>query len=245
MLLLGVASGLGAFGMAIMVPTMAELGRVFDTNLAAVQFVVTAYGLGLAVAQPVMGVLSDRFGRRPIILWGLTVFVAASWLCSFATSLEGLIFGRFFQAVGVSVGTVVSRALIRDVCDTEQTARGMSVISASLGIAPVIAPIAGGYLSANFGWETGFLLTAVTGAMTLVWVYFRLPETRAFGGNTTSDGNTRKKITTLLGSASFLGYTLAYGFISSAFFGFLVVGASIFEHYLGIDQETFGLIWGH
>lgn len=244
MLLLGVASGLSAFGMAIVIPTLAELGRVFDADLAAVQFVVSAYALGLALAQPVLGILSDRFGRRPIMLWGLGVFVVASWLCSFTTSLEGLVLGRFFQALGISVGTVTSRALVRDVCNTQQTARAMTVISASLGIAPVIAPMVGGYLSAGFGWEMNFILTAATGVVTLVWVYLRLPETRVSQPGPTTDGNTRQKIATLLGAASFLGYTLSYGFMSSAFFVFLVVGASVFEQYLNIDQETFGLIWG-
>ena len=247
LLLLGVASGLSAFGMAIIIPNLAMFGRVFEADLAQVQFLVSAYALGLAVAQPVQGVLSDRFGRRPVMLFGLLVFAAASIACALATTLDWLILGRFGQALGISVGTVVSRALVRDVCDTEQTARALSVIAAALGIAPVIAPIAGGYLGAGLGWQAVFLLSSLIGIMTMLWVYLRLPETRdqrlAHAGHETDDG-TLDRVLTLLRSGCFIGYTLAYGFVSSAFFVFLVVGANVFERELGIEQKEFGLIWG-
>jgi DHA1 family bicyclomycin/chloramphenicol resistance-like MFS transporter len=233
--------------MAIIIPNLAMFGRVFEADLAQVQFLVSAYALGLALAQPIQGVLSDRFGRRPIMLAGLLVFVVASLGCAVATTLDGLIIWRFAQALGISVGTVISRALIRDVCDTEQTARALSIIAASLGIAPVIAPIAGGYLGASLGWQAIFVLSSVAGVITMVWVYMRLPETRdprtALSKHAT-DGGTFDKVMTLLRSGCFIGYTLAYGFVTSAFFVFLVVGANVFERELGIEQQEFGLIWG-
>ena len=233
--------------MAIIIPNLAMFGRVFAADLAQVQFLVSAYALGLALAQPIQGVLSDRFGRRPIMLAGLLVFVASSLGCAVATTLDGLILGRFLQALGISVGTVISRALVRDVCDTEQTARALSIIAASLGIAPVIAPIAGGYLGAGLGWQAVFILSSVAGVITMIWVYLRLPETRDAGTIRAANGiedSTYRKVITLLRSGCFIGYTLAYGFVSSAFFVFLVVGANVFEQELGIEQQEFGLIWG-
>lgn len=231
--------------MAILVPNLDLIGRVYDATPAVTQFLVTAYTLGLALAQPVNGVLTDRFGRRPVLLAGVAFFVAASLFCAFAQSLGALIAGRFAQALGISVGTVVSRAVVRDLCDAEGTARALSVIAAALGIAPVIAPVLGGLLGAELGWRWSFVATAIMGASVLIAIALRLPETLAPGARKPATMNSyRRDFSILLRSRSFVGFTLVYGFVSSAFFVFLAVGATIFAGELGIGQREFGLIWG-
>lgn len=112
--LLGAASGLSAFGMASVVPILPSLERALGSDYASLQFVVSAYLLGLGLFQPVQGVLCDRFGRRPVLLCGFAVFAVASLLASLAPSLALLVPARFLQAMGVSVATVVSRAIVRD-----------------------------------------------------------------------------------------------------------------------------------
>jgi DHA1 family bicyclomycin/chloramphenicol resistance-like MFS transporter len=242
---LGVASGLSAFGMAIVVPNLNLFGALFDAPPARIQFLVSAYTLGLALAQPLQGTLSDRFGRRPVMLTGLGMFVVASCLCMFANTLWTLVLGRFLQALGASVATIISRAVIRDLWDNEGTARALTFIAVALGVAPVIAPIVGGYATAQLGWQSIFGITAVTGLLVWLSIAFLLPETRpqqvAGGG---SWGQSLRDFRQLMGSGVFWGYTLIYGFNSSTFFCMVTVGAAIFENELGLDQQAFGLIWG-
>lgn len=245
LVLLGSASGISAFGMAVLVPNLDLIGRVYGATPAITQFLVTAYTFGLALAQPVQGLLADRFGRRPVLLGGIAVFVGASLFCAYAQNLGSLIGGRFMQALGISVGTVVSRAVVRDLCDAEGTARALSVIAAALGIAPVVAPVIGGILGAELGWRWIFVATALIGAVVLAAVALRLPETLPKSARTNFGlGTSRQDFAALLHSRSFVGFTLIYGFVSSAFFVFLSVGATIFAGELGIGQRNFGLIWG-
>ncbi|MDJ0709219.1 MAG: multidrug effflux MFS transporter [Woeseiaceae bacterium] len=243
-MMLGVASGLSVFGMAIIVPSMHAIALEYDASLATVQFVVSAYLFGLAVAQPASGILCDRFGRRPVMLGGFAVFTVASLLCAAAPSLPLLIFGRFMQAVGVSVGTVTSRAILRDTRDGDQMAEAMSYIAAAMGVAPVLAPIVGGFVDSLVGFRITFYVTAAMGIIVYVAMHMRLGETlsrehvppgfRALGRN----------YGVLLRSPQFLGYTLIYGFKQGAFFAFLAVGAPFFLVAYGIDSQVFGILWG-
>ena len=142
--LLGVASGLSAFGMASVVPTLPTLSRALGADFGSLQFVVSAYLLGLGLFQPIQGLLCDRFGRRPVMLMGFSLFAAASLLASVASGLASLVLARFLQAMGVSVATVVSRAIVRDTFEPGPAAIALSFITAVMGVAPVIAPVIGG-----------------------------------------------------------------------------------------------------
>ncbi len=238
------ASGLSPFGMAVIVPAVHTLSIKFDADYSAVQFVVSAYLFGLAVAQPVMGYFCDRFGRRPVMLGGFAVFVLASLLCAFADTLNQLILLRFFQAVGVSVGTVCSRAIVRDTRQQESGAQAMSYITAAMGIAPVLAPVLGGALIVFGGQRAIFLVTAAIGAVVLVGMLFSLRETRSDDTLRPRWRDWLRSYGELFSSTGFMGYTLMYGFVQGSFFSFLAVGATVFATQFGLQAESFGLLWG-
>ena len=141
LLLLSVASALSPFGMVVLVPTLNEFARLYGVDYAATQFLISSYLFGLAAAQPFSGILCDRLGRRPVLLLGFAFFTLASLACAVVASLPALVALRFLQAVGVSVGTVASRAIVRDTHDEQGTARAMAYIAAAMGVAPVIAPL--------------------------------------------------------------------------------------------------------
>jgi DHA1 family bicyclomycin/chloramphenicol resistance-like MFS transporter len=206
--------------------------------------VISAYLLGLAAAQPVSGYLCDRFGRRPVMLSGFTLFVAASIACAVTTSLNQLILLRFLQAVGVSVGTVASRAIVRDTRDVNQAAEAISYIVAAMGVAPIIAPMIGGWLSAVAGHQGIFLMTAVIGAFVLVGMHNKLPETLDTDREPPKWRDWLDNYKYLLRSGPFLGYTLIFGFIQGSFFAFRAVGASLFASSFDMQAKTFGLVWG-
>ncbi len=244
LLLLGIASGLSPFGMAVIVPAMNSIAETYDASLASVQFVISAYLFGLATAQPIMGHLCDRFGRRRVMVSGFGIFVVASIACAFTPTLEFLIAARFLQAVGTSAGTVASRAILRDTCSGDEMATAMSYIAAAMGAAPVVAPIMGGFLDAYVSTASIYLGTALIGAGVLTAVMLRLPETLAHDAPRPDASRLMHNYSVLLRSRPFLGYTFLYGFIQGSFFCFLAVGAAYFLDAYAMDSQTFGIVWG-
>lgn len=242
--LLSVASSLSPFGMIVVVPTLASLAAQYGVGQGQAQFLIATYLFGLGVGQPLAGSLSDRHGRRPVILAGFVLFTLASLACWLVTDFTTLLGCRLLQALGVSVGTVGSRAIVRDTHDALGAVRALAWIGAAMGVAPVVGPLAGGFMSAVAGPQSVFLASAllglgVTGAMVL-----RLTETRQAP---VADAVARSWLASyceLLGSRVFLGYTLMYAFMQGCFFAFLAVAAAVFAEHLGLDEARFGAIWG-
>jgi DHA1 family bicyclomycin/chloramphenicol resistance-like MFS transporter len=244
LLLLALASSLSPFGMAVVLPAVAAISTRFGVDYSAAQFVLSAYLAGLGIMQPFSGILCDRFGRRPVLLGGASLFLVASVGCALAPSLPLLVACRFLQAIGVSVGTVASRAMIRDTHDTLEMPRAMARLAAAMGVAPVVAPVVGGTLGALAGPPGIFGATAVLGLVVLVWVARELKETRPALLRGEVPTGALSAYGELLKSRVFVSHTLLYGFMQGAFFAFLAVGSAVFERDLGIDQQGFGLIWG-
>jgi DHA1 family bicyclomycin/chloramphenicol resistance-like MFS transporter len=243
-LLLGIASSLSVFGMTIILPAISSIGERFGEPFSSVQFVVSAYLFGLAFAQPVSGFLCDRIGRRRVMLAGFAVFIVASLLCIVAPSLNLLIMGRFMQAVGASVGTVATRAILRDTRSGEQMAEAMSYVAIAMGIAPIIGPIFGGLLDSYFGYQSMFIVTALMGVAVLVGMFVNLEETLPRDIVAPRVNEWLGNYWLLLRSPQFVGFTLIYGFVQGAFFCFLAVGAPYFEARFGMDSKTYGFVWG-
>ena len=242
-LLLGLASSLSVFGMAIVMPSVNSIAMAFDATIASAQFVISAYLFGLAIAQPASGVLCDRFGRRPVMLGGFALFTAASLLCAAADSLLLLILARFLQAVGVSVGTVTSRAILRDTRDGDRLAQAMSYIAAAMGLAPVVAPAIGGFIDSMMGYRVIFIVTAGLGCAVLFSMRRHLGETLSREHVPPNWLTLRSSYRLLLTSPQFLGFTLIYGFKQGTLFCFLAIGAAYFDSAYGMDAKTFGALW--
>ena len=244
-LLLGVASGISPFGMAIAIPTLESFAQLYQAPYSTVQFIISAYLLGLASSMPLVGFLSDKIGRRPVLISGLILFVIASIFCSTTDSLNSLIFWRVIQGIGASVGSVMARAMIRDVSNASETARSLSRVTAIMGISPMIAPVIGGIGYQIFGNPNGiFIITAAIGILVLAAILLLLPETRnAALVESTSKEPWSDKYRYLLGSKVFVGSSLIYAFTTGAFFAILAVASTVFYNDLGIDSAGFGFIW--
>ena len=244
-LLLGVASGISPFGMAIAIPTLESFSQLYQAPYSTVQFIISAYLLGLASSMPLVGFLSDKIGRRPVLLSGLVLFVIASIFCSTTDSLNSLIFWRVIQGIGASVGSVMSRAMIRDVSNASETARSLSRVTAIMGISPMIAPVIGAIGYQIFGNPNGiFIITEAIGILVLTAILLLLPETRnAALLESTSKEPWSDKYRYLLGSKVFVGSSLIYAFTTGAFFAILAVASTVFYNDLGIDSTGFGFIW--
>src|SRR5262245_37346873 len=134
-------TGFGPMSTDVYLPSLPALVTAFDTDVATVQLTLSVFLVGFAVAQLVYGPVSDRFGRRPAILAGVTIFTAASIACALATSIEMLILFRFLQALGACCGPVLGRAVVRDLYGPERSARILAYMSLSMDLAPALRPI--------------------------------------------------------------------------------------------------------
>ncbi len=242
--LLSLASSLSPFGMIVVVPTLAAVADRYGVGQGRAQFLIAAYLFGLGVGQPVVGALSDRYGRRPVILAGFGLFTAASIACALATGFTALLLCRLLQALGVSVGTVGSRAIVRDTHDALGTVRALGFIGAAMGIAPVLGPLIGGALSTWAGPQSVFFVSAGLGLLVTVAMALRLAETRPVTGLLEERQHWLTSYRDLLGSRVFVGYTLMYSFLQGCFFAFLAVAAVVFADHLDVNEATFGAIWG-
>lgn len=148
--------------------TLPGMAADFDVAASAVQHTLSLFVIGFGTAQLISGPLSDRFGRRPVMLGGLTLYLASSLACAFAPGLSWLIAARFAQAIGCCTGVVVARAVIRDAYTPAEGARVLARASSLLSLAPILGPILGGYLQIAFGWRSAFLALAAAGAA--VWI---------------------------------------------------------------------------
>jgi len=243
-LLLGLASGMSPFGMALVVPTLELFAQQFNAPYSSIQFIISAYLFGLATAQPIVGFLSDKIGRRPIMISGIILFIGASFVCLNAQDLSTLIIARFMQGIGGSVGTVMSRAMIRDTTNTD-SAKPLSRVIAIMGMAPMIAPVVGAFALEFFGNPNDiFIVTLIIGIVILLPVLFFLPETLDVKlARTGSELPWYKKYQLLLSSRIFVGSTFVYGFTTGSFFALLAIASTVFYKDLGIDVRGFGLIW--
>src|SRR5712671_4481036 len=152
----------------MLVPALPVLAAVFEAPPGAVQLVLTLFLAGIAAGLLVYGPLSDRFGRRPVLLAGLALFLAGTVLCGFARSLPMLITGRTFEALGGCAGMVLGRAIVRDIYDRERSASALATIMMVMSLAPSLAPAIGAYLAQWGGWRADFVLLGMIGAAVMI-----------------------------------------------------------------------------
>ena len=224
----------------ILAPALPGLIVSLGADAGTVQLTLSLYLLGMAVSQLVLGPLSDRFGRRPVMLVGLVLTVVASFAALAATSITGLIVARVAQAFGATCGLVIGRAVVRDLYDRERSAAMIGWVTMAMVVAPMIAPLIGGALDTAYGWHAIFLLLGALAAAVLAWTALALPETRAVA---TSEGIVRFLSDTrvLLTSRAFLGYALVAMCNSAMFFTFIGGAPHVVVTILHRSSAEYGL----
>ena len=235
------ASAIGPLALNIFIPSMPGLQTAFATDYATVQLTLTLYLAATAVAQLFLGSWSDRFGRRPVLLLGLILFLIGSVIAALAISIKMLIISRIIQAVGGCAGLVLGRAIIRDLYDQDTAASRIAYVTMAMVIAPMLAPTLGGFLDVWFGWRASFVVLALFGALVLVLTIYLLPETHHERQPLPGIGAMFKGFAVLLRAPLFCGYALNMSFAAAMFFSFLAGAPYIMVELLGRSPAEYGL----
>ena len=168
----------GTLAMHIFVPALPEAARDLGASIGGMQMTVSVYILGLAVGQLAYGPLSDRFGRRPVLMAGLVLYALAGLAAAFAPDVHSLIVARLLQALGGCAGLVIGRAIVRDTALPQEAARRLAMMNLMVAIGPGAAPIVGGVLASSLGWRSIFFALALLGIVNLLFSWRLLPKAR-------------------------------------------------------------------
>ncbi len=170
-------STLSPLAMNIYLPSMTGMMDVFSASAGEIQLTMASYFIALAVGQVILGPISDQYGRRPVILLGMGLFVIGSALCLLAPTVEALIAARVVQAVGGGAGLVLARAIVRDVYGRDRAASMIGYVTMGMAVAPTVGPAIGGLLDERFGWQGGFAVMLLFGVFVSIAAWMYLPET--------------------------------------------------------------------
>lgn len=231
-------TAVASMNMNVFLPSLPGMAEYFDAPYPVLQLSVSAYLLGSALLQVIAGPLSDKFGRRPIILWGFGIFIVATIGCALAPTVEVFLGFRMMQAA-VVVGMAISRASIRDTLPPAKAASLIGYVTMGMAIAPMFAPMFGGFLDELFGWQATFVFLALLGVATFVLTWFDLGETAAKTDN--SVFQQFKEYPSLLKTRRFWAYSMTLAFATGSYFAFLGGGPFVGSVIYGLSPTALGL----
>jgi DHA1 family bicyclomycin/chloramphenicol resistance-like MFS transporter len=239
--LLTMVVALGPVSTDLYLPSLPAIRDALGTDEPNVQLTLSGFLVAFALCQLVHGPLSDRFGRRPVLIGGLFLYLAASVLCMLAPSIGWLVAGRFLQALGACVGPVVGRAVVRDVYGRERAAKVLAYMGAAMALAPAIGPVLGGLMQQWLGWQANFALMAVFGGAAVAGTLLLLAETnRHRNPEATRPGRLLANYRLLVGDRTYLGYVAMLTSGYAGLFAFISGSSFVFIDYHGLSETAFG-----
>lgn len=243
--LLGALTAMGPLAIDMYLPSLPAIGDDLYASAAQTQGTVSAFLIGMAIGQFLYGPASDRLGRRAPILLGVGVFIVGSAVCAVAASPEVLLIGRLVQALGACAGGVVSRAVIRDRFDHTETARVLSLMMLIMGLAPILAPLLGGWLLAFGGWRVNFWFMTAFGLAVGLAGFLRLKESRtAETAQQAASENPLQAYAALAGQRRLIGYALAGALNGAVLFTYISSSPELLIGTYHIPASAFGWIFG-
>jgi MFS transporter, DHA1 family, multidrug resistance protein len=245
LVLLGALQAFAPLSIDMYLPAMPVMETVFHTSAAAVEITMVTFLVGFAIGQSLYGPITDRFGRKPPLYASLALFIVSSAACAVAPSIHMISVLRVFQALGACGGSVITRAMVRDLFPPEQLRRVFSMLVLVLGVSPVIAPLFGSYLLLWFGWKSAFLAQATLGVAGLAGMHFRLRESLAHRDRRPLDVESIvSAYRQLLKDRTFLGASFVCGFSSAGAFAYIASAPFVFISLYKVPTERFGWLFG-
>jgi MFS transporter, DHA1 family, multidrug resistance protein len=221
--------------------SLPSLASGFNVPASTVQLTLSLFVAGFGGAQLIIGPLSDRFGRRPVVLCGLALYVVASALCGLSPSIEMLIGARFLQALGCCSVVIIARAIVRDAYAPEHSVRVIAKASTWLSLAPIMGPILGSYLQVTLGWRAAFAALGILSACLIAVSFFRLPETNVHKDpRATELAGLLANYKIVLGSREFWTYALPGALSYCSIFAFISGSSFVLIRVLHVPTAWFG-----
>ncbi|MEJ8474135.1 multidrug effflux MFS transporter [Roseibium algae] len=236
-----VISTVSPVSMNIFLPSLSGMVDAFSTTTAKVQLTMSLYFVAIAIAQIFLGPLSDRYGRRPVILLGMGLYTVGSVMCLLAPTIEALILARLVQAVGGCTGLTLGRAIIRDLHERDKAASMIGYVTMGMAIGPMLAPVLGGFLDGFYGWVGGFYLMVLLGVGVFVAAIFNLHETNHRKAKNGGISGLWRNYASLGSHKLFWAYSLTAMFTSSLFFAYIGGAPFIAAGMLGMSPKEMGL----
>jgi len=233
-------SALGPVAMQILLPGVPIIKESFGVSTGVAQLTLSLSMAAIALATLVYGPMSDRYGRRPVLITGISITIIGSVLCVMAPTIELLIAGRVVQAAGGAVGLVVARAIVRDVYDARHSASVIATLVMVMVVMPMLSPAVGGELMVRYDWHSVFYLVAFFASIMLGLLLYLLPETLKEPVPFTGLKNLLGTYIALLKNPLFSGYGLSVAFVSVVFFSFISAAPEIMVSVLKRPATEYG-----
>jgi DHA1 family bicyclomycin/chloramphenicol resistance-like MFS transporter len=243
-LILGALSTVSPFAIDMYLPAFSDIARDFGTTPARISLSVTSYFIGMAIGQMLYGPLLDRFGRKKPLYIGLIIFIIACIGCTQAQSIEALVVFRFFQALAGCVAWVGAMAMARDFFPVDQSAKVFSLLILVIGLSPLLAPTAGGFIATAMGWQAVFIVLALLVFVILMLTIFLLPEGHL--PDKTVSLRVKPMLLTfisVLKTPQFFTYSLAGAFSFSSLFIYVAGSPVIFMEIFKVSPQAYGGIF--
>jgi len=221
-------------------PSLPDLADEFETTPTRVKLTISLNLLAFGIAQLIHGPLSDRFGRRPVLLGSLAAVVVGCLLCVMAQTINQLIAARVFLGLVAAAEAVIGLAIIKDLYNEQQQVKALAFLGMVIAAVPALAPILGGYLHVAYGWESNFLVIATMALIAIFFVYQYLPESTQPDPNAIQIGRVLRSYAQLLRNDEFVSHTLLLGFGLGLVFVFVTAAPFVLIDYFGVAVQHFG-----
>ncbi len=243
-LILGLLSAIGPFAIDMYLPALPAIGTTLGASTSAVQGSLMAFFIALGVGQIIYGPVSDQIGRKPPLYFGLALFAVGSVGCALAPDIHTLVTMRFVQGLGARAGSVVPRAVVRDLYTGHQALRLMSMLMLVFSVSPILAPLAGSLLTEALGWRSAFWFMLGAGLLGLVLVATQLDETRPAAERAASNwGQALRGYATLMRDRHFLGLTFIGAFGIASFFAYLANSSFVLIEHYGLTPRQYSVVF--
>jgi MFS transporter, DHA1 family, multidrug resistance protein len=236
-----IVSMIGPLALNILMPSMPGLAAALNASRSEVQLTLSLFLASQAISQLFIGGLADRFGRRPVLLGSLVLYVLACLAATFATSILLLIAARIVQAAGSTAGLALSRTIVRDLAPRDAAASMIGYVTMGMVIAPLMAPAIGGLIDDTLGWRMIFVFSLVVGVLGTILTFLKLPETRPGSISTQTTGQMLLRSWQVLQNRRFLGLALGTALTTAAFLTFLGAAPYLVVEAMQMPKTAYGL----
>ncbi|WLD57112.1 multidrug effflux MFS transporter [Salinispirillum sp. LH 10-3-1] len=244
LILMGLITALGPLAIDMYLPAFVAIADDLQASTDTIELSLASFFIGLAIGQGVYGPLSDRFGRKPPLLFGLALYTLAAAVCALVPSGEALVAIRFVQALGGCAGMVIARAIVRDKTEPQDAAKAFSMLILIIGVAPILAPIAGSWVLSVSGWRAIFWFQVFAGTACLLWAWLGLQETHPGDDRKLSFRRVGADYLELLRHRSFMGFSLTAALAMGGFYTYLASTPALMVRGYGFTPEQYAMLFG-